>query len=86
MNLNSPITNFSVSFLVSFLVSFRKVEKLESNSYDIKECIVHIRTLKQALNHRLLFKKVHGVIKSNQKWLAKTKNWYKFRAKIKCKQ
>ena len=31
---------------------------------------MHIRALKQALNHRLIFKKVHRVIQFNQKaWL-----------------
>ena len=32
--------------------------------------VVHIRTLKQALNHRLILRKVHRVIQFNQKaWL-----------------
>ena len=32
--------------------------------------VVHIRALKQALNHKLVFKKVHRVIKFSQKaWL-----------------
>ena len=32
----------------------------------IKKYVVHIRPLKQALNHGLIFKKVHRVIKLNQ--------------------
>ena len=44
-----------------------KVEKLESNLCDKKECIVHVRALKQGLNHRLLLRKVNIVIKFNQK-------------------
>ena len=36
----------------------------------IKNYFVHIRALKQALNHGLVLKKVHKVIKFNQKaWL-----------------
>ena len=36
----------------------------------IKKCITHIRNLKQALNHGLVFKKLHRIIKFNQKaWL-----------------
>ena len=36
----------------------------------IKKYVVYIRNLKQALNHRLVLKKVHRVIKFNQKaWL-----------------
>ena len=32
--------------------------------------VIHIRNLKQALNHGLIFKKVHRVIRFNQKaWL-----------------
>ena len=38
--------------------------------YDKEKYVTHIRTLKQALNHRFLFKKVHKVIDLNQKtWL-----------------
>ena len=38
--------------------------------YDKNNYVVHIRSLKQALNHGLILKKVHGVIKFNQKaWL-----------------
>ena len=36
----------------------------------IKNYVVHIRSLKQALNHWLMLKKVHRVIQFNQKaWL-----------------
>ena len=38
--------------------------------YDKKEYVVHIRTLKQALNHGLILKKVYRVIQFNQEaWL-----------------
>ena len=45
-------------------------EKLVSNLHDKTEYIIHIRNLKQALNHGLVLKKVHKVIKFNQNaWL-----------------
>ena len=38
--------------------------------HDKKKYVIHIRNLKQALNHTLELKKVHRVIKFNQKaWL-----------------
>ena len=47
-----------------------KVEKDVTNLHDKNEYIVHIINLKQALNHGLILKKVHRVIKFNQKaWL-----------------
>ena len=40
------------------------------NSYDKKEYVVHIRALKEALNHGLMLKKVHRVIHFYQEaWL-----------------
>ena len=44
--------------------------KLACNLYDKKNCIVHIRSLKQALDHGLILKKVHKIIQFNQEtWL-----------------
>ena len=40
----------------------------------IKKCIVHIRTLKQALNHVLVLPKVHRVFEFNQKTWKKSHN------------
>ena len=38
--------------------------------HDKTECVMHIRNLKQVLNHGLALKEVHRVIKFNQKeWL-----------------
>ena len=49
---------------------FEKVEKLLTNLHDKTEYVIHIRNLKQVLNHGLVLKKVHRVIKFNQKaWL-----------------
>ena len=40
------------------------------NLYNKKKHVVHIRSLKQALNHGLILKKVHRIIEFNQKaWL-----------------
>ena len=47
-----------------------KCKKLVCNLYDKKSYVVHIRSLKQALNHGLILKKVRRVIQSNQEaWL-----------------
>ena len=58
-----------LSFL-SERMKTNKCNKLACNLYDKKEYVIHIRALKQALNHRLIFKKVHRVIQLNQEaWL-----------------
>ena len=44
-----------------------KVEKLVTNLHDKIEYVVNIKMLKQGLNHRLILKKIHRVIKFNQK-------------------
>ena len=47
-----------------------KFKKLVYNLYDKRNYVVHIRSLKQALNHGLILKKVHRVIQFNQEaWL-----------------
>ena len=47
-----------------------KCNKLICNLYDKKDYVVHVRSLKQALNHGLILKKVHRVIHLNQEaWL-----------------
>ena len=46
------------------------VEKLVANLHDKTEYVIHIQNFKQALNHGLVLKKVHKVIKFNQNaWL-----------------
>ena len=51
-------------------MKIEKVEKLVANLHDKTEYVIHIRNLKQALNHGLILKKVHRVIKFSQKdWL-----------------
>ena len=48
-------------------MKIKKCNKLECNLYDKINYAAHIRTLKQALNHGLILKKVHKVIQLNQK-------------------
>ena len=43
-----------------------KCKKLVCNLRNKKKSIVHIRSLKQALNHRLKLKKIHRIIEFNQ--------------------
>ena len=48
-----------------------KIGKLVTNSYDKNGHIIHIRNLKQAINHGLVLKNIHRVITFNQKDLLK---------------
>ena len=53
-----------------FLPERKKIEKVENlicSIEDKKKDVIHIRSLKQALNHRLKLKKVHRVIQFKQK-------------------
>ena len=47
-------------------MKIEKVENLVDSLQDQTEYFIHIRNLKQALNHGLVFKNVHRVIKFNQ--------------------
>ena len=48
-----------------------KVQKLIANLYHKTEYFIHIRSLKQTLNHGLVLEKVHRVINFNENaWLA----------------
>ena len=51
-------------------MKIEKNEKHGANLHDKTEYVIHIRNLKQALDHGLVFKTVHRVIKFNQNaWL-----------------
>ena len=51
-------------------MKINKCSKLVYNLYDKNNYVIHIRSLKQALNHGLTLKKVHRVIQFNQEaWL-----------------
>ena len=64
---------FNLHKYLPFLAERKKIEKckkLVCNIHDKENYVVHIRALKQALNHGLILKKVHKVIQFNQKaWL-----------------
>ena len=47
-------------------MKIEKVKKLIANLHYKTEYVIHIRNLKQTLNHGLVFKKVNRVIKFNQ--------------------
>ena len=56
--------------LLPEIMKIGKVKKLVANLHDKTEYVIHIINLKQALNHGLVSKKVHKVIKVNQNaWL-----------------
>ena len=48
-------------------MKIENVQKLTITLHDKKENVIHIRNLKQALNHGLVLKKMHRVNKFNQK-------------------
>ena len=47
-------------------MKIEKVEKFITNVNDKTEYVIHIRNLKQLLNHGLILEKAHRVIKSNK--------------------
>ena len=52
-------------------MKIEKAENLIANLHNKTQYVIHIRNLKEALNHGLVLKKVHRVIKFNQKALLK---------------
>ena len=69
-----PKNLFSLHNDLPFLLErkkIRRVEKLICSIEDKERYVIHIRALKQALNHGLKLKKVHRVIQFNQKALLK---------------
>ena len=48
-------------------IKIKKVDKLLGNLHDNEEYILHKRNFKKALNYKLVFEKVHRVIKFKQK-------------------
>ena len=68
-----PKKLFSSHTDLPFLPERRKLEKVEKlvcGIEDKKKYVIHIRALKQALDHGLILKRVHSVIQFNQEaWL-----------------
>ena len=59
-----------IQYLEKLYELHKKLENLVTNIYNKTEFVIHIGNLKQALNHRLILKKVHGLIKCYQNsWL-----------------
>ena len=54
------ISHYDLPFLPEKM-KINKIENLVCNLYDKKNYVVHIRSLKQALSHGLILKKVHRV-------------------------
>ena len=79
-----PILHNDLPFLPERM-KIEKFEKLVTNLHDKTEYVIHIRNLKQTLNHGLILKKVHRVIKFNQEaWLkSNTDMNTKLRQKVK---
>ena len=73
VDVDYPKNLFNFHKDLSFLPERKKLEKVEElvcGIKDKKKYVVHIRALKQALNHGLILKRVHRVIQFNQKaWL-----------------
>ena len=73
---NIVIDYMNVAFIYSFYLKIREIEKFENLVAILhakKEYVIHIANLKQVLNHWLVLKKKHRVIKFNQKWKKKKK-------------
>ena len=74
--------------MLSFLPGRMKIEKVSkfvANLHDKTEYVIHMRNLKQALNLRLVLRKVYRVIKFNQSAWLKPYIWYEHRSKKKTK-
>ena len=73
MDVQHPKNLFSFHSDLPFLPERKKIEKcnkLVCDFHEKKNYVVHIKALKQALNHGLIPKKMHRVIQFNQKaWL-----------------
>ena len=51
-------------------IKIENIQNLLANLYDKTDYVIHIRNLKQALNHELVLKKINIAIKFNQNlWL-----------------
>ena len=61
---------FTLIYPLPEIIKTEEAENLVANLHDKEDYVLHTRNLKQALNHRLVMKEVHRVIKCYQKvWL-----------------
>ena len=68
VDLEYPKTLFNSHTDLPFLLERKMVEKVEKIICSIEDketYVIHIRALKQALNHELKLKKIHRVIRFN---------------------
>ena len=69
---------------ISERIKIKNCNKLVCNIYDKENYVVHIRALKEALNHELILTEVHKVIQFNQEaWL---KPYIDMNAKLRTKE
>ena len=68
LKLMSSIFKNYMNFIMiyRFYLKEWKLKKVVANLHDKTEYVIHIRNFNHALNHGLVFKKVHRVIKFNQ--------------------
>ena len=73
VDIDYPEKLFNLHNNIPFLPERKKVNKVEKHICSIEDkekYVIHIRVLKQALNHGLVLRKVHRVIQFNQEdWL-----------------
>ena len=71
LNTQKNYMNFIMNYhFLPERIKLGKIGKLVTNVHHKTEYVIHVRNLKQALNHGLILKKFHRVIKFNQKaWL-----------------
>ena len=72
---NIPKNSKNFIMILPFLperMKIEQVEKLVTNLHEKTNYVVHIRNLKQALNHGLALENIHRVIKVNQNALLNT--------------
>ena len=73
--LNIPKNYMNFIPILPGRMMIEKLEKLVANLPNKTEYVIHIRKLKQAINHGLFLKKAHRVIKFNQNaWLKRYKD------------
>ena len=64
---NAPKKLYELHNGLLLLSEMMKIEKLEKLLANLHEHVIFIKKIKQALNHGLILKKVHGVTKFNQR-------------------
>ena len=82
-NVSKSYAAFRMIYHFYLKIKFEKAEKAVAKLYDKIGYVVHIRTLKQALSHGLILKKMHRCIKFKRK--ARLKLYIKINTELKRK-